>query len=338
MVPDLPRDRIRELYRKILIIRRFEERLIGLKEYVFGNYVVYINQETTAVPAVAELGRDDLIFSNHRNHGHVLARGADPGMVYAEIFGRATGYNRGKGGSHHVAPTELGFPMTSAIVGGGIGLATGAGLTAKSQNKHGVCLCFFGDGALEEGAFYECMNLAALWCLPVVYLCENNSAGALKKAAGVSPSSTNASANLVDLVRPFGIHSEQVDGNDVAAVYEATREAVRRARDDSGPSFIETRTQRWPGNLHHYPELVTGETDLQMGWEKSRIPEEHREWFEKDDGVLRFTRELLESGYLTKGDVLALDSEVKNEIRNAVDFALNSTWPEPEEALRGVFA
>jgi len=181
MLPDLPQPELMELYRVMLTMRRFEEALIlATKSGVsVGHFHVYIGQECTGAPALSLLRPDDTIFTTHRNHGHVLARGADPGRVLAEIMGRATGYNSGKGGTLHITARELGVLPTSAVVGGVVPLATGAAFAAKQKGSDAVCMCFFGDGALEEGAFYEAINLASLWTLPVIYLCENNSEGAI---------------------------------------------------------------------------------------------------------------------------------------------------------------
>ncbi|MCL5959043.1 MAG: thiamine pyrophosphate-dependent dehydrogenase E1 component subunit alpha [Chloroflexi bacterium] len=335
-----PRERILEYYRRMLLIRRFEESLIKLTKSgnSFGHFHVYVGQETTGVPALALLRPDDYAFTTHRNHGHLLARGADSGRLLAEIVGKATGYNKGKGGTLHVAVRELGAPVTSAIVGSTVPLATGAAFAIKQLRGQQVSLSLFGDGALEEGAFSESVNIAALWKLPVIYLCENNSLEAPGAAAGEYPSSTIAVSELASIVKPFGIPSASVDGTDVAAVHAVMSDAIDRARRGDGPTFIETITVRWPGSRPLWPDLLTGETDLAVAWDESRIPQEYSEWHRRQDGLLRFTRELLGAKLLAPGDVLAIDREVKVQIDRAIEFALESPYPEREAALEGVFA
>jgi TPP-dependent pyruvate/acetoin dehydrogenase alpha subunit len=340
MLPDLPFERLFERYRLMLLIRRFEEALLLLTKrgHSFGHFHVYIGQEVTGAFGLALLGADDTIFTTHRNHGHLLARGADPGRLLAEIMGKATGYNKGRGGTLHVTVRELGFLLTSAIVGGVIPLAAGAAFAQRERGAGQVTLCLFGDGALEEGAFYEALNISALWNLPVIYLCENNSLEALGQKAGEYPSSTIAAAELTDLARPFRIPAVAVDGTDAAAVDQAVSEAIHRARQGGGPSFIEARTVRWPGSRPLWPALVTGETDLAMAWDERRIPEEFGGWHRNQDGLLGFTRELLRASLVTPDRLLALDAEVKAEIERAIEFALNSAYPAPESALEDVFA
>jgi TPP-dependent pyruvate/acetoin dehydrogenase alpha subunit len=340
MLPDLPGERLLPLYRTMLGMRRFEEALIKLTNtgVSVGHFHVYIGQECTGAPALSLFRSGDTAFTTHRNHGHLLARGANPGRVMAEILGKATGYNKGKGGTLHVVVRELGFLTTSGIVGGILPLATGAAFAAKQQGTDGVSVCLFGDGVLEEGVFYEAINLAALWSLPVIYLCENNSLEAPGQKAGEYPSSTIAARRLVDLAKAFGIPAAAVDGTDAGAVHRVMRQAVRRARRGKGPTFIEARTVRWPGSRPLWPELSTGETDLARAWDPGRIPEQHGEWHRTQDGLLRFTRELLQAGHLTSDGVLQLDREVQAEIEQAVRFAMESPAPAPEAALEDVFA
>lgn len=337
MLPDLPQAELIELFRVMLTMRRFEEALIlATKSGVsVGHFHVYIGQECTGAPALALLGREDTIFTTHRNHGHVLGRGADPGRVLAEIMGRATGYNGGKGGTLHVTARELGVLPTSAVVGGVVPLATGAAFAAKQRGSDAVCVCFFGDGVLEEGAFYEAINIASLWNLPVVYLCENNSEGAI---AGEFPGSTIAARPLTDLPAAFRIPAQAVDGADAGEVHGAVKKALRRARAGEGPSFIEARTVRWPGSRPLWPDLLTGETDLGFAWEPARIPQSHGEWHRSQDGLLRFTRELAQDGRMTRDKILALDAAVRAKMQEAVRFAVESPYPQPESALAGVFA
>ena len=340
MLPDLAPERLFKLYRLMLLIRRFEEALILLtaRGHSFGHFHVYIGQEVTGVAALDLLGPDDAIFTTHRNHGHLLARGADPGRLLAEIMGKATGYNKGKGGTLHASVRELGFLLTSAIVGGVLPLATGAAYAQKQRGTGQVTLCLFGDGALEEGAFYEALNMAALWDLPVIYLCENNSLEALGQKAGEYPSSTISASELTDLARPFRIPAIAVDGTDAGMVHRVVSEAWERARRGGGATFIEARTVRWPGSRPLWPALLTGETDLAMAWDPERIPEKYGEWSLHRDGLLGVTREMLRAGLVTPDRVFALDAQVRADVERAIDFALNSPYPPLESALEDVFA
>lgn len=340
MLPDLPREQLLTLYRRMLLIRRFEEELFHLTKsgHNFGHFHLYIGQETVGVTALGLLAGDDYVATTFRNHGHLLARGADPGRVLAEIMGKATGYCKGKSGTLHVTCRDLGFLSTSAAVGGVLPLATGAGFAARQVGTTQVSVCCFGDGAMEEGAYYEAVNLAALWALPVIYLCENNSLGAPGTKAGEYSSSTIAAARLTDLAAAFRIPAVMVDGTDASAVHRAMAEAIARAREGGGPSFIEAQLVRWPGSRPLWPQLLTGVTDLAMSWDPARIPREHAEWHATHDGLLRFTRELLAADAASREEVLAADEAVKAEMGRASRFAVESPEPAPEAALEDVFA
>jgi acetoin:2,6-dichlorophenolindophenol oxidoreductase subunit alpha len=340
VLPKLPRDKLLEMFKTMLVMRRFEEALIKVTKsgISVGHFHVYIGQECTGAPALSLLRSGDTIFTTHRNHGHLLARGADPGRLMAEILGKATGYNKGKGGTLHTTVRELGFLTTSGIVGGIIPLATGAAFAAKERKTDGVSVGLFGDGALEEGVFHESLNLAALWSLPVIYLCENNSQGALGQKAGEYSSSTTAARNLLHLVTPYGIPAVSVDGTDAGAVHQTMQKALARSRRGGGPMFIEAKTFRWPGSRPLWPELLTGETELSRAWDAKAIPKKHNDWHKKKDGVLRFARELGKAGRATREEMLEIDREAQSLIERAVRFALDSPEPRPEAALEDVLA
>jgi len=340
MLPGTSGNILIEMLGNMLRIRHFEETVIRLaddKQFP-GHFHVYIGQEATGVPALVQLRPGDLSFTTHRNHGHLLARGANPGRLLAEILGRATGYNRGRGGTLHASSADLGFPVTSAIVGGILPLATGAALAFQQMGTSSVSLALFGDVVMEEGAFYEAINIASLWKLPVIYLCENNSLEALGQAAGEYPSSTIAAKELTHVVDCFGIPTYLVDGGDTGAVFDAMREALDRARGGGGPVFIEARTVRSPANRPVWPALLMGELDVTMAWEDQRIPEEYQKWYREVDPILRFIRELLDMRHATREAIQELDQQVRDEIAQAVRFALESPFPAPEEALDQVFA
>lgn len=339
MIPDLSANQVTDLLHGMLVIRRFEEALISLAaEFDVGHFHVYIGQESTGVPALAQLQAGDLAFTTHRNHGHLLARGTDPAAMLAEILGKKTGTNQGKGGTLHIASAEHGFPTTSAATGGGTPLATGAAFAFSRRGVDRVAVCLFGDGALEEGSYHESINIAALEALPVIYLCENNSLEALGQKANEYPSSTMAAAPLTDLAASFKVPTIEVDGTDTSQVHRAMAEAINRARSGGGPTFIEARTVRWPGNRPIWPQLLTGTTDLSYAWDESAIPEEHTKWHKSQDGLLRYVRELLGEGHLTADAVLAMDAEVIAQMDAAVRFALDSPYPDPESAFDGVYA
>jgi TPP-dependent pyruvate/acetoin dehydrogenase alpha subunit len=339
MLPDVNQSDLLDLLRKGLLIRRFEESLIKLaRVHAVGHFHVYIGQEITGVAALSLLQAGDLCFTTHRNHGHLLARGADPGRMLAEILGKETGYCRGRGGTLHIASLQHGFPTTSSAVGGCTPLATGAAFAMKKLGVDRVSVCLFGDGALEEGSWHESANIAALEKLPVIFLCENNSLQALGQKAGEYPSSTLAATRLTDLADVFKIPAVAVDGVDADAVHRAMHEGIARARAGDGPTFIEACTVRWPGNRPLWPELLTGETNLAMAWSEDLIPSEFRSWHAADDGLLRLVRELLAAGHSDRAKVLDLDAQIRAQVEAAGSFALESEYPAPESALELVYA
>jgi pyruvate dehydrogenase E1 component alpha subunit len=323
----------------MLVIRHFEERLIALHDEgkTRGHYHVYIGQEATAVPAIACLAPGDSLFTTHRNHGHLLARGAEPARLYAEIMGRSGGYNRGKGGTLHTAVPALGFHHTSAIVGGIIPLAAGAAYAAKARKTGDLAVCLIGDGALEEGAAPETLNIASLWQLPVLFLCENNGKYGADRRVAAAQSPNMAAYPLTDLPRAYKIPARQVDGTDAAEVFGAVSEAVAKIRRGEGPQFIETQTVRWPGNEQNWPVAPVA-TSIGLAWDVGPVPEKARDWYRSCDPVLIFARELVERGAATRQALIALEEDVLREIDAAARFALASPYPEPEEALRDVFA
>ena len=339
MLPSLPADRLLEQLRTMLRIRRFEEALIRLQQdHDVGHFHVYVGQEATGVPALDLLEQGDICYTTHRNHGHLIARGVDPARMLAEILGKSTGINKGKGGTLHLASAEHGFPTTSSSVGGPIPIAVGSAFAFQTLGQDRVSVCLYGDGALEEGAWHEAANIAALRKLPVIFLCENNSLEALGAKANEYSISTLAIAPLTQAAAVFGIESVAVDGTDAGAVHDAMSAAIRRARAGEGPTFIEARTVRWPGSRPLWPQLITGATDLRYAWEEWSIPEEHRAWWGAQDALLRFVRELIDGGHLTREQALSIDQEAVAEMERAVTFALESPYPQPEEALEHVFA
>lgn len=339
MLPAISTARLHGLLRQMLRIRRFEEELIELAAtFDVGHFHVYIGQEPTGVPALDLLEPGDVAYTTHRNHGHLLARGVDPGRMLAEILGRATGINRGKGGTLHLASAEHGFPTTSSSVGGPIPIACGSAFAFRELRNGRVSVALFGDGALEEGAWHESVNIAAMKALPVIFLVENNSLEALGQKANEYPSSTLAATRLTDLARPFGVPAIAIDGTDTRAVHLAMRRAIRRARALQGPSFIEARTVRSPASRPLWPQLVSGRTDVSHAWDPASIPTAHAAWIGVQDGLIRFARELLAAGRATREDIVAIDEAARAEMIAAVRFALASPYPMPTEAMDHVFA
>ncbi len=332
-----------ELWREMLRIRRLEEAVVRLSEDtsrpIRGHVHVSIGQEATAVGACAALDRGDYVFTTHRNHGHVLARGGEPMRILAEILGREYGYSHGRAGGFHVAAPDLGILHTSAIVGGAIPLAAGAAFAAQRLGTGGASLVFFGDGAMEEGVFAETLNIAQLWNLPVVLLMENNSVSAAERSGRGSPTSEHSAAALSDVPRAYGLQTHVIDGTDVELVLETSRRALSSVRAGKGPIFIEARTSRWPGNYASSPSLSPGgATDISWTWTPDGAPEAVRAWSERSDPVLRFARHLLASATVSRERLLEIDYSVCEEMKRAVEAAQNSPEPSAETVMDYVVA
>jgi len=310
-----------EIYRRMLEIRFFEEKVFELygQNLVPGTIHLYAGEEAVAVGVCANLRKDDYITSTHRGHGHCIAKGARLDKTMAEILGRKTGYCKGKGGSMHIADFSVGMLGATAVVGAGIPIATGAGLSAKMRGTDQVAACFFGDGASNQGTFHEGINLAAIWRLPVVFVCENN-----LYAMGTRQSRVMLTENVADRAAAYGIPSVVADGNDVLAVYEAAHLAVERARKSEGPTLIECKTYRLRGHSRFDPAAY-------------RPKEEVETWLKKDP-IARFQTKLFEIGALTEAEAKKIVDEVTKEVDEATRFAVESPFPEPEEALGDVYA
>jgi pyruvate dehydrogenase E1 component alpha subunit len=321
-----------EFLTTMLRIRRMEEAVIRLSEDparpIHGHVHVYIGQEAAGAGACAALEPGDYVFTTHRNHGHVLARGGEPGRILAEILGRVDGYSHGRAGGFHVAAPHLGILHTSAIVGGSIPLAAGAAFAASRLGTSRVALVFFGDGAMEEGVFSETLNIAQLWHLPLVFFMENNSVSPQERSGRGSPTSEHSASALSDIPRAYGLTTEVVDGTDVDRVHALTRRAVESARSGAGPFFVESRTSRWPGTYASSPSLAeTGETKITWAWSPETAPQPVRGWVEQSDPLLLYARRLLQAGGVDRERLLALDAGVRAELARAVDFAMQSAEP-----------
>ena len=328
------------VFETMLTVRRFEEAVLRLSSegHFSGHYHLYIGQEATAAVAMTLLKPQDRLASTHRNHGHVVSRGAEPRRALAEILGRATGLNGGMSGTLHLSDPDLGFISTSAVVGGCIGLAVGAAYACKQLKNDSLAVAFFGDGALEEGVTFEALNIAALWQLPTVFVCENNSANAWGPTKGGYPTLIHASKDLCSIPQSLGIEATKVDGADLTQLNTVLSKAIAQCRAGAGPVFVEAITSRWPGNNPLWPELVTGATDVRMIFEEVSTDGPHREWYEQGDPVLRCGRSLVAQSAAAVDKIRAIDESTTAKIDAAVDFALQSPFPAKERAFEGVFA
>jgi TPP-dependent pyruvate/acetoin dehydrogenase alpha subunit len=317
------REKLAEMYYQMWLIRYFEENARDLyqRDLIRGSTHMYIGEEAVAVGACAALNPDDYITSTHRGHGHCLAKGGEPRLMMAELLGRATGYCKGKGGSMHIADPELGILGANGIVGGGIGLATGAAYSADLRGSGQVVICFFGDGAINQGILMETANMAALWCLPIIYLCEWN------QYAEFSPSRPFiAVQELADRAKGFGLPGVTVDGNDVLAVYETVSKAVRRARTGKGPMLVVARTYRVEGHTVGDPLTYRPKGESEP-W---KAPEK--------DPISRFHARLLRDGTFNEEELRKIQERAREEIREGVEFALQSPEPAVESLWEDVYA
>ena len=312
-----------ELYQTMLRIRRFEEKVIDLyaRQQIPGIVHLYIGEEAVASGVCANLRKDDYITSTHRGHGHCIAKGGDLRLMMAELFGKATGYCHGKGGSMHIANIDLGILGANGIVGGGLPIAGGAALSIKMRGTDQVAVSFFGDGACNQGTFHESLNLAAAWRLPVVYVCENNQYG-----LSTAQQRVGAIQDYYLRKEAYGIEGCKVDGNDVLAVYEAAQEAVGRARQGKGPTLIECKTYRWRG---HYE----GEADRTYLY---RTKEEIEQWMKRCP-IERFKKTLLAEGLAKESDLDKIDRTIQENLEDAIHFASDSPEPNPEDALKDIY-
>jgi pyruvate dehydrogenase E1 component alpha subunit len=319
--PELSRDELLGLYTRMLLIRRFEERAAELRMagFIPGFLHPYIGQEAVAVGVCTALGPGDAITSTHRGHGHLLARGASPSRMYAELYARTDGYNRAKGGSLHMIDTELGFLGANGIVGGGIPLATGAALQLLRGGEGQVAVSFFGDGATNEGAFHESLNLASLWKLPCLFVCENNLYGEFTRQDRHQPI-----ADVAQRADSYAMPGVIADGNDVLDVLRVSTEAVARARSGDGPTLIEAKTYRHRG---HY--------EGDMG--AYRPPEEVADWLARDP-ILTFGAQLVGEHTVDQAELNAVATEVEQTLGAAAAFAEESPHPLADEALEDVYA
>jgi TPP-dependent pyruvate/acetoin dehydrogenase alpha subunit len=282
---------------------------------------LYIGEEAVAVGVCEALRRDDYITSTHRGHGHCIAKGAKTDRMFAELLGKEAGYCRGKGGSMHIADQDTGNLGANAIVGGSAGIATGAALSAKMRGTDQVAACFFGDGALGQGLLYESMNMASLWKLPVIYICENNQYNEYTHYSETTAGEVTARAQA------FGIATESVDGQDIQAVHAVALNAVARARRGAGPSFLLCNTYRFHG--HHVG-------DIDRAYYRAKT--EEKEWKTRRDPIVILAEWLKKNRLADDATLRAVETEVSKEMKSAVTFALETKYPEADEVNQHVYA
>jgi acetoin:2,6-dichlorophenolindophenol oxidoreductase subunit alpha len=318
--PTIPISTLSDMYRRMVLIRTFEERFKALVESgaPLGSGHSYVGQEAVATGVCVNLNDTDAVGSNHRGHGHCLAKGVDPKRMMAELYGKSTGTNQGKGGSMHITDFDKGMLGVNPIVGGAIPHAVGAALSAQLLNTDRVGVTFFGDGAINQGIFAESANLAAIWQLPVIFVCENNG------YAESTPVEYGVAGQIVDRGASYNIPSVAIDGMDVFAVYAAAREAVERARSGGGPSFIEARTYRFYGHF-------LGDMPLRY-----RLAEEEARWRERDP-IVQFKKRVVADGLLTSAELEQIDKDTATQVDDAVRYAEESPLPGPEALYEGVY-
>jgi TPP-dependent pyruvate/acetoin dehydrogenase alpha subunit len=311
------------MYRQMVSIRLFEEQVNELytRALMPGLAHLYIGEEAVAVGVCETLRADDYITSTHRGHGHCLAKGASPDRMFAELLGKEAGYCKGKGGSMHIADPATGNLGANAIVAGSVGIATGAALSAKRLGKDRVAVCFFGEGALGQGVLYEVMNVASLWKLPVIYVCENN------LYTEYTHFTETTAGDIPARAAAFGLQAESVDGQDVRAVYEITGRLVDRARRGGGPSFLVCNTYRYTG--HHVGDINR---------EYYRSKEEEKRWKTERDPLKLLADWLVAQGLADSSQFKGIQSEVEAEMKKAVEFAVAAPYPSVSEVEQDVYA
>jgi len=321
--PKVDGQRLLRFYRQMLKIRLFEEQVneLYLSAKMPGLAHLYIGQEAVAVGVCDALRPDDYITSTHRGHGHCLAKGASVERMFAELLGKVDGYCRGKGGSMHIAEQERGNLGANAIVAGSVGIATGAALSAKMRGSNQVAVCFFGEGALGQGLLYEGMNMASLWKLPVIYICENNLYNEYTHYNETTAGDVKARPEA------FGIHAESIDGQDVERVYATTLRLAARARKGEGPSFLLCDTYRFHG--HHVG-------DINRSYYRSK--EEEEEWKSGRDPLKLLTDKLIGLKVADEKSLSGIEKEIRREIEKGVQFALNAPYPDRSEVELHVYA
>ncbi|PYS25152.1 MAG: pyruvate dehydrogenase (acetyl-transferring) E1 component subunit alpha [Acidobacteria bacterium] len=315
------RETLVKIFRQMLLIRRFEEKCA--ESYSLGKIGgfchLYIGQEAVGVGSISALREDDYVLTSYREHGQAIAKGITPDAIMAELYGKATGCSRGKGGSMHLFDKDVNFLGGHAIVGGQIPLATGVAFASKYKETDQVTLCFFGEAAVNQGAFHESLNMAQLWKLPCIYICENNMYG-----MGTSLARAMSFSDVAQKACAYEIASEFVDGMDVLAMRHATERAVKRAREESLPTLLEARTYRYMGHSMSDPGKYRTRAEIEK--------------YQERDPIKMFANKLKEQNVITDADIAGLEKEIKEEVEHAARFADASPLPDPSELYTNVYA
>jgi len=311
------------MYRQMMAIRLFEEQVndLYMRALMPGLAHLYIGEEAVAVGVCSALRKEDYVTSTHRGHGHCLAKGASPDLMFAELLGKRAGYCKGKGGSMHIADPATGNLGANAIVAGSTGIATGAAFAAKRLGNGRVAVCFFGEGALGQGVLYEVMNLATLFRLPVIYVCENN------LYTEYTHFTETTAGDILTRARAFGVDAHAVDGQDIRAVYAAAKELIDNARHGKGPAFLLCNTYRYHG--HHVGDINR---------EYYRSKQEEQKWKTERDPVKNLADWLVREGHVDSAELARIEGQLKAEMQKAVDFAVAAPYPGPEEVGEDVYA
>lgn len=316
----LNNEQLMDMYLSMLKIRKFETR--AMEKFAEGKIPgfvhLYIGEEAVATGACANLRQDDYITSTHRGHGHIIAKGGELNPMMAELFGKDAGYGKGKGGSMHIADASKGILGANGIVGAGHNIAVGAGLAIQYKGGDQVCICFFGDASTNQSTFHEALNLASVWKLPVVFVCENNGYG-----ISVSQARHQAVTDVSVRASAYNMPGVTVDGNDVFAVYESVGEAVSKARKGQGPTLVECKTYRWRGHFEGDPTVYRPEGELEAWMKKDPIP--------------RVEKYMIENNIMTEEEIKKMNADVDKMIDDANAFADNSKAPSLESALEDVY-
>jgi len=320
---DIPNDKLIRLYDRMVAIRLFEERVNDLytRALMPGLAHLYIGEEAIAVGVCEALKNNDYITSTHRGHGHCLAKGASPDLMFAELLGKEAGYCKGKGGSMHIADPATGNLGANAIVGGSTGIATGAAFASKYLKTGQVAVCFFGEGALGQGLLYEELNLAQLWMLPVIFVCENNGYNEYTHF------SESTAGDVAKRAEAFGMANETADGQNVRETYTIAQKYIERARSGGGPAFLQFKTYRYHG--HHVGDIARA---------YYRPKAEEQEWVTERDPITLHGTWLMENGIATRADLDAIQEKLVVEMDAAVDFGVNAPYPDPSRVTEDVYA
>jgi pyruvate dehydrogenase E1 component alpha subunit len=320
---DIPADKLIRLYDRMVAIRLFEERVNDLytRALMPGLAHLYIGEEAIAVGVCEALKNNDYITSTHRGHGHCLAKGASPDLMFAELLGKEAGYCKGKGGSMHIADPATGNLGANAIVGGSAGIATGAAFASKYLKTGQVAVCFFGEGALGQGLLYEELNLAQLWMLPVIFVCENNGYNEYTHF------SESTAGDVAKRAEAFGMANETADGQNVRETYAIAQKYIERARSGGGPAFLQFKTYRYHG--HHVGDIARA---------YYRPKAEEQEWVTERDPITLHGTWLMENGIATRAELDAIQEKLVVEMDAAVDFGVNASYPDPSRVTEDVYA